>query len=98
MAAAKRAGDGGSGRSHAIDEEARNAGGDQPFVTLMTELLTQRAACDFRVHGSHGYLSSLGSSVISAVYLLHLQSGLARSITHGRKPAGALAPVMFQIV
>ena len=32
-AAAKRAGDGGSGRSHAIDEEARHAGSDQPFVT-----------------------------------------------------------------
>ena len=35
------AGDGGSGRSHAIDEEARHdAGSDQPVVTLMTELLT----------------------------------------------------------
>ena len=42
-AAAKRAGDGGSGRSHAIDEEARHAGSDQPFVTLMSQLLTQRA-------------------------------------------------------
>ena len=43
VAAAKRAGDGGSGRSHAIDEEARHAGSDQPFATLMSELLTQRA-------------------------------------------------------
>ena len=43
VAAAKRAGDGGSGRSHAIDEEARHAGSDQPFVTLMNQLLTQRA-------------------------------------------------------
>ena len=43
VAAAKRAGDGGSGRSHAIVGEARLAGSDQPFVTLMSELLTQRA-------------------------------------------------------
>ena len=46
MAAAKCVGDGGSGRSHAIDEEARHAGSDQPFVTLMSELLTQRAPSD----------------------------------------------------
>ena len=45
VAAAKRAGDGGSGRSHAIVGEARLAGSDQPFVTLMSELLTQRACC-----------------------------------------------------
>ena len=44
VAAAKRAGDGGSGRSHAIVGEARLAGSDQPFVTLMSELLTQRAS------------------------------------------------------
>ena len=43
VAAAKRAGDGGSGRSHAIVGEARLAGSDQLFVTLMSELLTQRA-------------------------------------------------------
>ena len=43
VAAAKCVGDGGSGRSHAIDEEARHVGSDQPFVTLMSELLTQRA-------------------------------------------------------
>ena len=43
MAAAKRAGDGGSGRSHAIVGEARLAGSDQPVVTLMSEVLTQRA-------------------------------------------------------
>ena len=34
---------GGSRRSHAIDEEARLAGSDQPFVTLMNQLLRQRA-------------------------------------------------------
>ena len=39
----KRAGDGGSGGSHAIFGEVRLAGSDQPFVTLMNELLTQRA-------------------------------------------------------
>lgn len=54
VAAAKRAGDGGSGRSHAIDEEARHdAGSDQPVVTLMTELLTQRVSL-FGPSGSAG--------------------------------------------
>ena len=38
VAAAKCVGDGGSGRSHAIDEEARHVGSDQPFVTLMSQL------------------------------------------------------------
>ena len=53
VAAAKRAGDGGSGRSHAIVGEARLAGSDQPVVTLMSELLTQRAyeQCPLRSGG-----------------------------------------------
>ena len=50
MAVAKRAGDGGSGRSHAIDDEARHAGSDQPIVTLMCNESTNYRVRDTTVN------------------------------------------------
>ena len=43
LAVAMRVSDCGSGRSHAIDEEADMAIPDQPSVTVTTQLLTERA-------------------------------------------------------